>query len=82
MDIKISFSLGACRKNAGFTLREAAKELGISYQTLSKYENNSSNIPMNLLKNIVSLYQVPSDYIFLGKKYDLIRRIKKEKIKE
>lgn len=82
MDAKINFSLEACRKNAGFTLREAAKRLGISYQTLSKYENDSSNVSMSLLKDMVILYQVPLDYIFLGNKYDLIRRIQKNKVTE
>ncbi|MFT8557911.1 helix-turn-helix domain-containing protein [Liquorilactobacillus hordei] len=82
MEDKINFSLEACRKNAGFTLREAAKKLGISYQTLSKYENDSSNVSMSLLKDMVFLYQVPLDYIFLGNKYDLIRRIQKTKVPE
>ena len=45
----LKFSLEACRKNAGLTLREAAEILGIGYQRLSKYENDSSDIPMSLL---------------------------------
>lgn len=69
------FSLEACRKNAGFSLKEASLRLGISYQTLSKYERDSSNIPLSLLNKMVDLYQVPLDYIFLGKKYELIRKI-------
>lgn len=73
------FSLEACRKNAGFSLKKASEKLGISYQTLSKYENDSSNIPINLLKKMVNLYQVPLDYIFLGKKYELIRKITNER---
>lgn len=73
------FSLEACRKNAGFSLKTAAKKLGINYQTLSKYERDSSNIPLNLLQKMVQLYQVPLDYIFLGKKYELIRKIKDDR---
>lgn len=68
-------SLNACRLNAGLTLREAAKVLGISYQTLQKYEKDSSDIPVSLLNRLSELYQVPNDYIFLGNKYDLIRTI-------
>lgn len=73
------FSLEACRKNAGFSLKTAAKKLDINYQTLSKYERDSSNIPLNLLQKMVQLYQVPLDYIFLGKKYELIRKIKDDR---
>lgn len=73
------FSLEACRKNAGFSLKTAAEKLGINYQTLSKYEHDSSNIPLNLLQKMVQLYQVPLDYIFLGKKYELIRKIKDDR---
>lgn len=76
------FSLEACRKNAGFSLKTASKRLGINYQTLSKYEKDSSNIPLGLLKKMVSLYQVPLDYIFLGNKYELIRKISNERSKD
>ncbi len=76
------FSLEACRKNAGFSLKTASERLGINYQTLSKYEKDSSNIPLGLLKKMVSLYQVPLDYIFLGNKYELIRIISDERSKD
>lgn len=73
------FSLEACRKNAGLTLRSAADYLGISYQTLSKYENDSSDIPMSLLNKMVTLYQVDRNSIFLGNKYELISKIKQKR---
>ncbi len=73
------FSLEACRKNAGLTLRNAAVYLGISYQTLSKYENDSSDIPMSLLNKMVELYQVDRNSIFLGNKYELISKIKSKR---
>lgn len=73
------FSLEACRKNAGLTLRKAASYLDVSYQTLSKYENDSTNIPMSLLNKMVELYQVDRNSIFLGKKYELISKIKSKR---
>lgn len=73
------FSLEACRKNAGLTLRNAAVYLGISYQTLSKYENDSSDIPMSLFNKMVELYQVDRNSIFLGNKYELISKIKSKR---
>lgn len=79
----LKLTLEACRRNSGYTLREAAKVLGVHYQTLSKYENDSSDIPYSLLRKASYVYQVPEDYIFLGKKYDLIRILKsKQLVKE
>lgn len=69
-------SLSACRLNTGITLRQAASMVGVSYQTLQKFETDSSDIPVSLLNKLSDLYQIPKDYIFLGKKYDLIRTIK------
>lgn len=71
----MQISLTAARNNAGLTSKEAASLLGVHYQTLAKYENDSSDISMSLLHKLSVLYQVPTDYIFLGKKYDLIRTI-------
>lgn len=78
-NFRIKFSLAACRKNAGMTLREAAKYLGIGYQTLSKYERDSSQIPVSLVDKASVIYQVPSDYIFLGKNSELIRNIARKR---
>lgn len=71
----IEISLRSARVNAGLTIKEASKMVGIYHETLSKYENDSSNIPMSLLNKLSILYQIPTDYIFLGKRYDLIRTI-------
>ncbi|RSU08808.1 transcriptional regulator [Vagococcus entomophilus] len=69
-------SLRAARINAGFTLKEASREVGIHHETLAKYEKDSGNIPINLLNELSILYQIQLDYIFLGKRYDLIRTIR------
>ena len=34
------WTLRACRVNAGFTLRQVAKKVNKSFQTISKYEKN------------------------------------------
>ena len=72
----INFSLEACRKNAGMNLKDASGYVGINYQTLSKYEHDSSNIPLSLLNKLSVLYNVPTDYIFVGKKDELIRTLR------
>ena len=71
----IQISLKAARVNAGFTNKEAADAVGVHYQTLAKYEKDSSDIPFSLLDELSKLYQVPINNIFLGKEYELIRII-------
>ena len=68
-------SLKTARVNAGFTSKEAAKAADVHFQTLSKYEKDSSDIPFSLLNELSNLYQVPINNIFLGKEYALIRII-------
>lgn len=72
----MQISLKSARLNCGLTLKEASNMVGIHHQTLSKYEKDSSNISISLLDKLSVLYQVPKDYIFLGKEYELIRKIK------
>ncbi|MCT3565538.1 XRE family transcriptional regulator, partial [Levilactobacillus brevis] len=43
----IKFSLEACRKNVGMNLKDASGYVGINYQTLSKYEHDSSHLDTN-----------------------------------
>nr|WP_312541589.1 helix-turn-helix transcriptional regulator [Enterococcus sp.] len=71
-------SLRSARVNAGLTLKDAAGILNIHHETLSKYETDSSKISMSLLNRLSDLYQVPTDYIFLGNRYDLIRTIREK----
>lgn len=71
----LEISLKAARTNAGLSADDVASMVEIHPQTLYKYEKDSSNIPFNLLNELSVIYQVPTDNIFLGKKYDLIRTI-------
>ncbi|HEM3225994.1 helix-turn-helix domain-containing protein [Streptococcus suis] len=60
------WTLKACRVNAGYTLRQVAKKVGKNFQTISKYEKDSTIIPFELLKDLSKLYRVKFDDIFLG----------------
>ncbi|AEB82422.1 TPA: helix-turn-helix transcriptional regulator [Streptococcus suis] len=60
------WTLKACRVNAGYTLRQVAKKVGKNFQTISKYEKDSTIIPFELLKDLSKLYRVKLDDIFLG----------------
>ncbi|HEN5961472.1 TPA: helix-turn-helix transcriptional regulator [Streptococcus agalactiae] len=60
------WTLKACRVNAGYTLRQVAKKVGKNFQTISKYEKDTTLIPFELLKDLSELYHVKLDDIFLG----------------
>ncbi|MBF0699151.1 helix-turn-helix domain-containing protein [Streptococcus danieliae] len=60
------WTLKACRINAGYTLRQVAEKVGKSFQTISKYEKDSTEIPLSLLKDLAKLYNMKIDDIFLG----------------
>jgi transcriptional regulator with XRE-family HTH domain len=63
--------LSAARINIGMTQSEAAKELGISVETLSNYERGKSFPDVPIIKKIEVLYGVPfNDIIFLPDDYD------------
>lgn len=57
-------TLKAARVNAGLTQREAAKRLGIAYQTLSRYEDESGSVRQDMLKKMSELYDMPIEFIF------------------
>lgn len=71
--------LRAARVNAGLSAKEAADllknefpDLKVkSYQTILKYEKDSTDIPHNLVQALSKIYNYPDDYIFLGKTYRL-----------
>jgi len=62
-------TLKAARVNAGLTQKEAAKRIGISYQTLSEYEKDASRIKLATIEKICSVYGLPSEYIFFTNYY-------------
>lgn len=59
----MQITLKAARVNKGPTQRKAAKYLKVNFQKISKYEIDSSKIPMKLLKGMCSLYKIPMNYI-------------------
>lgn len=52
----MKFSMKALRVNAGFTLEDASKKLGISRVTLRNYETNKTKPNIELLNDILKLY--------------------------
>lgn len=64
-DDKLTMTIKAARVNAGLTQKEAAEKLGISYQTLSKYENNPGQMPVKMVLDMCDLYHINVDSLFL-----------------
>lgn len=64
-------SLEAARTNAGYTLKEASKLIGVSVATLHSWEKDSSSVKISSVHKIEEVYQYPSEYIFFGKRVEL-----------
>lgn len=71
-------TLRAARVNSGYSQKEAAKLLGIHYQTLASLEKDSSQIPYAIIEKLESVYGVPADNIFFGFENEFIRIIRRE----
>ncbi len=68
----MGMTLKAARVNQGMTQKEAAKKLGISVDTLGKYERGTSFPSIPIIKKMEEMYEVSySDLIFLPKNYGL-----------
>ena len=64
MDISIGNKLRFLRESKKLTLDEVAKKIGISRQTLFKYENGIvSNIPSNKIEALAGIYGVSPAYL-------------------
>lgn len=51
------------RKKLGLTQTRLGEELGVSQQTISKYENAEENISGDMLLALSKFFKVPVDYI-------------------
>ncbi len=58
-------SLKAARVNAGLTIQQVAEKLGITRQTVARYENGKSNPDSSVVMEMCRLYNMPIQFIFL-----------------
>lgn len=56
------------RKRAGFTLEEAAEQLGTTHSTLSRIENGTRGLDAKWLSQFSALYRCSTDEILFGPK--------------
>lgn len=66
----MAMTLKAARVNLGMSQREAAKQLGLAVDTLSKYERGKSFPDVPIIQRIEQLYGISyNDLIFLPQNY-------------
>lgn len=75
-------TLKAARVNIGKTLKEAASEFGIHYETLSNYEADSTNVPRTFFIKLEAVYGISNENIYFGKYADYIAALKEDMLKQ
>lgn len=69
----MKISLKALRVNAGFTVKEASKALGISAVTLRRYETKKTKPNIEILNKMLKLYNAKfSNFEYSGEDGNLI----------
>lgn len=64
----LQISLAAARVNAGLTQEEVAKKMGISKNTLVKWEKGVSEPSISQGRKLSAIYDMPLNNIFLPTK--------------
>lgn len=59
----MKISLKAARVNAGLKQKDAAEKLGISRDTLRKYELGEIPMRIDTAKKVCEIYEIPENYI-------------------
>lgn len=62
----MTMSLKAARVNAGLNQKQAAKKLGLAYQTLSRYENDLSVVTVGTILKMCDLYDTDVNSLLSG----------------
>lgn len=72
-------TLRAARVNAGMYLKDAAKLFNIHHETLSNYENDSTNVPRTFFIKLEEVYGIPTERIYFGKQKEYWKELRKPK---
>lgn len=63
MFFETKWRLVACRVQAGYTQKEVAKTLGVTEQTIIRWEQGASAPKMEYAQKLSELYQIPLAYM-------------------
>ena len=72
------FTLSSLRNRLGLTIEDVSKFTGFSVYKLMKYEEDSTDLPMDMAKIFAELYCVPFQSIFFGKRLTLSYELRKK----
>lgn len=73
------WTISELRETTGYNQSEFAKEImHVSPKTLWLYEQDSTNLPEDLIKKYMYLFNVTFEEIFFGPKYEKIELVRKE----
>ncbi|EOO41345.1 hypothetical protein IIU_00543 [Bacillus cereus VD133] len=73
-------TLNELRESGGFNQNELADILEVSPKTLWLYEQDSTNMPDELIKKYMYLFDIPYEDIFFGSKYEKFVQVKSKVI--
>lgn len=74
----MQITMQAARVQAGYTQAEAGKLFGVHEQTVGRWEEDNSEMPYKQIMKIPSIYGIPQNEIFFGKRNEFIRFIREE----
>lgn len=60
------------RKEFGMTQDELAELLGMSRTSFSKYENGAANPPLNVMRKLAAIFNVPIEYLIHDEQKNLV----------
>lgn len=66
VNVDIAGRLQALRKKAGYSQEQVAEMLGLSRQTISKWESGQGKPEIDNVIKLTEIYHVSADYILLG----------------
>jgi transcriptional regulator with XRE-family HTH domain len=77
MNITIGNKIKELRKKRGITQEQLAENIGISFQAVSKWENNIALPDITLVPTLASFFEVSIDELFEYKLHELQENVKK-----
>lgn len=63
-EYSLGLRLRRARENKRLTQEQAGRHAGVSGGSISGYENNASEPPVDVMRRLASLYGVTVDYLF------------------
>jgi DNA-binding XRE family transcriptional regulator len=75
---KVLMTLESLRINAGYTQLEAGILIGVSAHCIKRWERDNTQMPMDAVKKISSLYHVKKECIYFGNKKDFQAKMRQE----